>query len=59
MLLLNNLRPSGEEVKAKGEHAPPTNANCQPLQFGDTKEKKHERKKQFPDIKISGLRKIL
>ena len=100
MLLLNNLRPSGEEVKAKNEkhltrvyaparwasvvnarqtnhtplrccrprlHAavqdrrntPPTNANCQPLQFGDMKEKKHERKKQFPDIKISGLRKIL
>ena len=92
MLLLNNLRPSGEEVKVKNEkhltrvyaparwasvvnarqtnhnplrccrprlHAavqdrrtrPATNANCQPLQFGDTKEKKHERKNNFPTSK--------
>ena len=92
MLLFNNLRPSGEEVKAKNEkyltrvyaparwasvvnarqtnhpplrccrprlHAsvqdrrtrPPTNANCRPLQFGDTKEKKHERKNNFPTSK--------
>ena len=100
MLLLNNLRPSGEEVKAKNEkhltrvysparwasvvNARQTNHTplrcCRPRLHASVQDRRntpphkrklpafaiwrHERKeareeKQFPDIKISGLRKIL